>query len=597
MDNSSATSDYQESVTLRFEWVIRNVKAIYESSKGESKSNVMKSAKFGRRRWQVLFYANSGSVSAEGHTYISLYLSCEPTAEELEDAVDSKWVRDGAYNFGFELRNLRKTVLISDKEAHDHSFTHQTQNWGWAQFARRNDVFNQPSVKQHDTVLVICSITTTPTSPTPPPAIPRRLVPRDLIDVMGGLLDDPIYSDVEFILPRRGRSRIDAKKIYASRKLLTRVEYFATMFQSGFSEGLLTNASSQLFDVDSSGDTTSLIRRFDDSDEEEDEDDLPTKTPTEASSETIGITPSTERRQISVDSTSTRTDASRTSVRDAAGQLHSVDSDAIHARNVRAKLSHPSSPRSEAHPLEQQDPDSNTIETSREDPFVFGPNRIRIVVEDVAYTTYRAVLYYIYTDKIVFAPLSSSFILSAATSANNSPVASSSSSQANVIFSQPPSNQQSESSAAGLTSVSKSRREWITQWERKNGSGRPCPCSAKSVYRLADRLDLQELKQRARDYIVKSLTVDNVAYEVFSTFSAAFEEIRKVEVRFFLDHWKEIRESDSMRNVWQQIRLGRHPGFEEVWPVIAVNLEYKARPGETASGSGKGGASGGNIGC
>jgi hypothetical protein len=47
-----------------------------------------------------------------------------------------------------------------------------------------------------------------------------------------------------------------------------------------------------------------------------------------------------------------------------------------------------------------------------------------------------------------------------------------------------------------------------------------------------------------------------------------------------------------MRNVWHQIRLGRHPGFEEglcmsalavvlelirplVWPVIATQLEFK----------------------
>jgi hypothetical protein len=82
-------------------------------------------------------------------------------------------------------------------------------------------------------------------------------------------------------------------------------------------------------------------------------------------------------------------------------------------------------------------------------------------------------------------------------------------------------------------------------------------------------------------HIVKSLTVDNVPYEVFSGFSAMFSQIRKVrdalalpvpatdgdgdqvEVSYFLDNWAEIRSSPAMRNVWQQIRLGRHPGFEE----------------------------------
>jgi len=66
----------------------------------------------------------------------------------------------------------------------------------------------------------------------------------------------------------------------------------------------------------------------------------------------------------------------------------------------------------------------------------------------------------------------------------------------------------------------------------------------------------------------------------------------QVEINFFLTHWQEIRASESMRDVWQQIRNGRHPGFEEgwlnlnrilsvtsdalsVWPLIAQSLEFK----------------------
>jgi hypothetical protein len=44
---------------------------------------------------------------------------------------------------------------------------------------------------------------------------------------------------------------------------------------------------------------------------------------------------------------------------------------------------------------------------------------------------------------------------------------------------------------------------------------------------------------------------------------------RQIEVKFFLDHWAYIRSSNAMRDVWQQIRMGRHPGFEEggcCWP-------------------------------
>jgi len=198
------------------------------------------------------------------------------------------------------------------------------------------------------------------------------------------------------------------------------------------------------------------------------------------------------------------------------------------------------------------------------------------VVRDASYSAYRSVLYYIYTDNIVFAPLSSSFISHAAPdqSVLTSAVGSSENSS-NVRASQ--------SIESAMIFGAKSRREWIKFWEGHH-PGTPSPCSAKAVYRLADRLDLDDLKQRAFQFIIRSLTVENVPYEVFSTFSAAFEEVRKVQVKYFLDNWSAIRASDAMKNVWQQIRLGRHPGYEEVWPLIAQNLEFKPQPDTTPAG-------------
>jgi len=234
------------------------------------------------------------------------------------------------------------------------------------------------------------------------------------------------------------------------------------------------------------------------------------------------------------------------------------------------------------------------------DSQVPGPRKTRVIVKDVAYTTYRAVLYYLYTDTIAFAPLSSSFhptALPSITSMSYSPFPSSS--QTSLML--PPASTGEQSLGyygnTGKEPISslypnkallqdkkdelqpqgpKTRKEWLKEWARNN-PGRVMPCSAKAVYRLADKLDLRDLKNRAFQHIVKSLTVTNVAYEVFSSFSATFEDVRKVQVEYFLAHWSDIRGSDAMRNVWQQIRLGRHPGFEEVWPVIAVNLEFRPR--------------------
>lgn len=57
--------------------------------------------------------------------------------------------------------------------------------------------------------------------------------------------------------------------------------------------------------------------------------------------------------------------------------------------------------------------------------------------------------------------------------------------------------------------------------------------------------------------------------------SSQFE--RQVELGFFLKHWAEIRISPAMKDIWQQIRVGRHPGFEEgVLLFYFKNAWYKA---------------------
>ena len=99
--------EYSHPDFVSFEWTVRGLKHLFESSKGGEKSKVTKSIKFGGGRWQCLFYPNSGT---DGGTYVSLYLSCEvklfasalnpshdhkpttqPTFEEKENAVSGKY--------------------------------------------------------------------------------------------------------------------------------------------------------------------------------------------------------------------------------------------------------------------------------------------------------------------------------------------------------------------------------------------------------------------------------------------------------------------------------------------------------------------------
>ncbi|KAG6841703.1 hypothetical protein C0991_007975 [Blastosporella zonata] len=512
-------SEYTQSVTTSFEWTIRGLKNLFDSSKGDGKSKTTKSMRFGSGRWQILFYANAGTASKEGTSgtsegggYVSLYLSCEPTQEE-------------------------KDVAAVDG--------------GKAQFAKRDLVYyTANSIKNQDAFVIICTITSSPAPPSPPPAYRTQSVPKRLLETVGALLDDPLYSDVEFIIPGRRGDIKSARKILASRTLLKRAEYFGSMFESGFAEGSLDQLQPAVKGTQSApsvmdSEAHLVMNEFEDSDDDEDE--------AESAASQPGPEPSS--RHVSPPSEAI---AIAAPVPDSSQEDDYEVDEEDGERNVRAKLSHPSSPRTNHESL----------------PSTVPAARLSVVVKDVAYTTYKALLYYLYTDTVVFAPLSSSFL------SKTQPIVDSTPQKARS----PSPSEESSTQKNSSEETPISRRQWIQEW-KEDHLDRPSPCSAKAMYRLADRLDLPILKARASQHIVKSLTVDNIAYEIFTPFAAAFNDIRKVQVDFFLAHWKDIRASDSMRCVWQQIRNGRHPGFEEVWPVIASNLEFQPTPKKTTKGA------------
>lgn len=77
------------------------------------------------------------------------------------------------------------------------------------------------------------------------------------------------------------------------------------------------------------------------------------------------------------------------------------DNETESSRNVRPKLSHPSSPRHVGLGFDMQEPEWQHVPKSGPIP---GPNKTRVVVKDVAYTTYRAALYYVRLPIIIHSP-------------------------------------------------------------------------------------------------------------------------------------------------------------------------------------------------
>jgi hypothetical protein len=155
-----------------------------------------------------------------------------------------------------------------------------------------------------------------------------------------------------------------------------------TVFNSGFSEAssdtIVVEGPKQADSRANASDSTSVTCYFDDSDAEDDEllydgPDAP-------------YTPWTDEPLSSpINPTDNSTNISGSEPFLSPTSNYSGDSSQMQ-RNVRPKLVHPSSPRSNNFTSQ-----NIRVETSS----IPGPQKLRVVIKDVAYTTYRAVLYYV----------------------------------------------------------------------------------------------------------------------------------------------------------------------------------------------------------
>lgn len=148
------------------------------------------------------------------------------------------------------------------------------------------------------------------------------------------------------------------------------------------------------------------------------------------------------------------------------------------------------------------------------------PSRL-VNVDSAAFTTYHAVLCWINTGYIVFAPLRSSFRL------------------------------QPEPSVPRQAELDRLRVH----------PSHPLPASPKSVYRLAHYLELAGLMEIALAELKWQLTKDILAYEVFGDVALAYEDIREMELKLAVEDWEYIKESAAMEHVGKMVEAGELPSF------------------------------------
>ncbi|KAI0826416.1 hypothetical protein BC629DRAFT_78834 [Irpex lacteus] len=116
-----------------------------------------------------------------------------------------------------------------------------------------------------------------------------------------------------------------------------------------------------------------------------------------------------------------------------------------------------------------------------------------IVIPDVAHTTLKAMIHFLYFGTLNFAPV---------TSAGKGPQRSQlpgESIHASTIRSHP--------------------------WDAPR-------CSPKSMYRLADKFGLTELKAKAKESMKLNMTTDNITTELRSSITSTYDEIRDMMIQF-----------------------------------------------------------------
>ncbi|GAA6052087.1 hypothetical protein NBRC10513_002660 [Rhodotorula toruloides] len=158
-----------------------------------------------------------------------------------------------------------------------------------------------------------------------------------------------------------------------------------------------------------------------------------------------------------------------------------------------------------------------------------------IKITKTAFTTYRAVLAYLRTGFIAFAPLSSTF--------------------------------PADADAAKPTRASR------IEAAVSSDPSLPYPVSPKSTFRLAHLLELDELQHFCLANFSKQLTVDCAPYELFSDTSICYDAWRKVVLDFIVDNWDAVTSSASWKTETAKVRRDEIQGAA---PIMLELLELKA---------------------
>ncbi|BGP13090.1 hypothetical protein JCM10213_000907 [Rhodosporidiobolus nylandii] len=158
--------------------------------------------------------------------------------------------------------------------------------------------------------------------------------------------------------------------------------------------------------------------------------------------------------------------------------------------------------------------------------------RTVVRVTDAGFIAYRALLFFLYTEKISFTPPASDFAVELLKSNVAVPLATNSDEDMNV---------------AAQPATLLRRAFLLAQADKTDDPVEPA--SPHAIYRLADKLDISDLKDRAKEAIVKGFTVDNILYELISSFCHHYDEIQTEALDFAWKNWSEVKSTPAFTRV------------------------------------------------
>ncbi|KAI0690192.1 hypothetical protein C8T65DRAFT_588158 [Cerioporus squamosus] len=175
-------------------------------------------------------------------------------------------------------------------------------------------------------------------------------------------------------------------------------------------------------------------------------------------------------------------------------------------------------------PADRKGKDPANVKESEDAVKAYGREGRVVFVEDIAYRTWKAFVFYAYSGKISFAPL-------------------------------------------------KSQEQASPGPDGQTGRFAPPPCSAKSMYRLAEKYGIESLKEEALKDLKGKLSPYNILTELFSSFTALHPEVQKMEVEYLRDNIRQPTIMERLPKYFQSLEDGElHPGAASILAALFVRV-------------------------